>query len=88
MIGEAFHSPLRRVYNKVSANHPVVDRELPLRLVVKACNDTRGPDGLDPSLLVLSTLSTLAIVSRNNPAQAKSMEAMQTASEEMESFAP
>jgi hypothetical protein len=54
--GETYHSILRHVYNKVSLTHPDLPSELMLALAVKAMNDTAGPHGLVPSLLLFGVL--------------------------------
>ena len=50
--GERYHSYLRQVYDKVKANFPAIEAEYALQIAVKAVNDTAGPKGLVPTLLV------------------------------------
>lgn len=54
--GERYHSYLRRVFHKVQSNTPNLSDEIALTLAVKACNDTAGPKGLVPTLLLFSVL--------------------------------
>ena len=54
--GERYHDPLRRVFKKVKHEYPGLNRELALRISVKSINDTMGPEGLVPSLLVFGCL--------------------------------
>ena len=51
-VGERYHDPLRQVFDKIMADHTNLDPEIAFRLAVKAINDTMGPEGVVPSLLV------------------------------------
>ena len=51
-VGERYHDPLRRIYDKVLASHPGHTKEVILALADKGMKDTLGPEGLVPSLLV------------------------------------
>jgi hypothetical protein len=64
-IGERYHDPLRRVYHKVRKEFPSMSLELALRLAVKAMNDTMGPNGLVPSLLVFGMVPRFPIIDAN-----------------------
>ena len=55
-FGETYHALIRRVFNVVSVSYPSEPRELRLALSVKAVNDTAGPQGLVPSLLVFGVI--------------------------------
>jgi hypothetical protein len=57
--GERYHSPLRRVFNKIRLENPQVQREYCLAAVVHAINSTAGPEGLIPSLLVFGLIPRL-----------------------------
>lgn len=50
--GERYHAPLRRIYLKIRSEAPTIPHEFAIRLAVKSMNDTMGPEGLVPSLLV------------------------------------
>jgi len=54
--GERYHEPLRRVFRKILDEYPKMHQDMVLRLALKACNDTLGPEGLVPSLLVFGTV--------------------------------
>ena len=49
--GERYHSVIRRLYNRVKADHPSISDEYALDVALKALNDTMGTDGLTPTLL-------------------------------------
>jgi hypothetical protein len=51
-IGERYHGPVRRIFERLRIAHPSVDKDLVLDIAVKACNDTIGVDGLVPTLLL------------------------------------
>ncbi|POS82721.1 hypothetical protein EPUL_004120, partial [Erysiphe pulchra] len=53
---ERYHTPLRRAYEVISKDlgGTKIDRTSLLQMAVKAVNDTAGPDGLVPTLLVFS----------------------------------
>ena len=47
-----YHVPLRRAFDIVSKELPQLGKEERLQMAVKAVNDTAGPNGLTPTLLV------------------------------------
>jgi hypothetical protein len=51
-IGERYHGPVRRIFDRLQIAHPNEDQDLVLNIAVKACNDTMGIDGLVPTLLL------------------------------------
>jgi hypothetical protein len=55
-VNERAHCILRRVYLKTRNDHPNLSQELALRYSVKAINETTGPSGLVPVLLVYGTM--------------------------------
>eukprot|EP00171_Calliarthron_tuberculosum_P005221 IDg5221t1 len=57
--GETYHAILRRIYNKVRMEFKGIEAESALLMSVKAINDTVGPHGLCPSLLVFGILPRL-----------------------------
>lgn len=75
-LGERYHAPLRQVYLKIRHEHPEVDKITALRLSVKALNDTMGPEGLVPSLLVFGVLPRFPSVNTELPDQIARMEAL------------
>ncbi len=81
--GERYRDPLRRIFNKIVHESPAIDRELALRLAIKAITDTAGPKRLVPSLLVFGTLPRFPTVNTKLPAQRERMHALQLARTEM-----
>lgn len=49
---ERYHAPLRRAFQVIKEDLPNLTKEICLQMAVKAVNDTAGPDGLTPTLLV------------------------------------
>ena len=59
---ERYHAPLRRAFNIIAAECPAnADRDFILQAAVKACNDSVGPDGLIPTILVFGTIPRLGL---------------------------
>ena len=48
-IGERYHEPIRRTFQKPRMDHPKSKKEFFLSLAVKACNNALGPEGVVPS---------------------------------------
>lgn len=82
-VGERYHGPLRRVFRSIRDAHPSIDPELALRYAVKGINDTSGPEGLVPSLLVYGMLPRFPTPSSSLPDQEHRMRALETARREM-----
>ena len=51
-IVERYYSPLRRAYRIISVELPDITKEIALQMAFKAINDSAGPNGLIPTLLV------------------------------------
>ena len=49
---ERYHVPLRRAYNIIGEEDPGLSKQMRLQMAFKAVNDTAGPDGLVPTVLV------------------------------------
>lgn len=60
---ERYHVPVRRAYNIINAEAPDTDPEQALQMAVKSVNDSAGPDGLVPTLLVYGALPRLGLPS-------------------------
>lgn len=58
---ERYHAPLRRAYKIIEKEAPGMDREAVLQCAVKSVNDSVGPDGLVPTLLVYGALPRLGL---------------------------
>lgn len=82
--GERYHAFLRRVFNKVRADSPELSEELSLALSLKAVNDTAGPNGLVPTLLVFGVIPRIPLRASQLPNQIVRMNAMADARKEME----
>lgn len=54
--GKRYHKPLRDIYTKFRADTPSICPDLAVKLATKAMNDTLGPEGLVPSMLVFGVL--------------------------------
>jgi len=82
---EKYHDTLRTIYNKVRHEYPKLPVDVSLALSVKAMNDTVGPDGLVPSLLVFGVLPKLPSISpRDFPEHKERVRAMMTARKKYE----
>lgn len=68
--GETFQHPLRRIYSKLKMNHPSVSKECRLRLANKSMNDSAGPSGLLPSLLLYG-ITLFSVTNRTFPVRGK-----------------
>lgn len=58
-----YHAPMRRAYHIVRSEAPSIDTEAALQMAVKAVNDSVGPNGLVPTLLVYGALPRLGLPS-------------------------
>lgn len=85
-VGERYHAPLRKIFLTIRSEHTKIESDVALRLGIKALNDTMGPNGLVPSLLVFGVLPTWPAPLKHNPRQTDRFKAMNTARREMESF--
>jgi hypothetical protein len=52
---ERYHGPIRRAYQIIMTEIPGINKDMGLQMAFKAINDTAGPDGLVPTLLVFGT---------------------------------
>ena len=51
-IVERYHGPVRRAYSIITTEIHNIDKDMALQMAFKAINDSAGPDGLIPTLLV------------------------------------
>lgn len=57
---EQYHAVLRRAYKVIIKDlQGIISKEIALQMAVKAVNDTAGPDGLVPTLLVFGAYSQI-----------------------------
>lgn len=65
---ERYHSPLRVAYEKIRESLPKSETDSEcLQLAVKAVNDTIGPEGLVPTLLVFGAIPRPARIEQAGP---------------------
>ncbi|KAM4062524.1 integrase core domain-containing protein [Hirsutella rhossiliensis] len=77
---ERYHAPLRRAYDILNAElSNVTSAEAVLQMAVKAINDTAGPDGIVPTLLVFGAYPRLTAESPPSASTLKRSAAMQKA---------
>ena len=74
-VGERYHSFLRQIYRKVSAQFPAISEEYALSLSVKSMNETAGQNGLCPVLLVFGVLPRMPLSRMYLPKQRDRMKA-------------
>lgn len=82
-VGERYHTFLRQVYRKVKAEHPDFSKMEILEIAVKVVNDTAGPNGLVPTLLVFGVMPRIPITPVDLPAQRERMQALSEARRDM-----
>lgn len=82
-FGERYHSYLRTIYRKVCAEHPDLNSENALSVAVHAMNNTSGPVGLAPTLLVFGIVPQMPTGLSDLPDQRERMKAMKKARDEM-----
>jgi transposase InsO family protein len=83
-IGERYHGPRRRVYQKVEHEFPHFAPALLLQIAVKAINNTMGTNGLVPSLHVFGVVPKFPPTSTNLSKQRDRMTALAAAQNENE----
>lgn len=82
-VGERYHAYLRRIFNKIENSHKEMPPQQILSTAVRAMNDTAGPNGLVPTLLVFGILPRIQIVPSKLPDQIQRLHAMKQARNEM-----
>ena len=87
MVGkvERAHKPLRRAYDifKAKLAGQGVDKQTILKLAVKACNDTAGPNGLVPTLCVFGAYPKITWDDAPTPITVQRADAMRNAMREL-----
>jgi hypothetical protein len=82
---ERYHAPLRRAYeiiqDKLEDEH--INKEIMLQMAVKAINDSAGPDGIVPTLLVFGAYPRLTKIDPPSPSVTKRAEAIRAATKEV-----
>ena len=85
---ERYHAPLRRIYKKLQIEFPRLNEDTRLSLAVQALNNTAGPDGLVPTLLVFGMVPKLPLGHIENypKSQRDRFAALEAARREMETI--
>jgi hypothetical protein len=83
-IMERYHSPVRQAYNIISTEIQDIDKDMALQMTFKAVNDTAGPDGLVPTLLVYGALSRMVEYDAPSPTIAQYSAALKKATMEIQ----
>lgn len=83
-IVERYHKPIRRAFNVIKKEAADLDKEDALQMAVKAINDSTGPDGIVPTLLVFGALPRLGLPNdQPSPSTFKRAAALRKATEAM-----
>jgi di/tripeptidase len=82
---ERYHALLRRAYEimKEELKDEHIDKEIILQMAVKAVNDSAGPDGIVPTLLVFGSYPRMTEMDPPSPTIAKRAEAIRAATKEV-----
>jgi hypothetical protein len=82
---EQYHGPLRRAYEILSKELPLLStkKEVILQMAVKAVNDSAGPDGIVPTLLVFGAYPRMTKDSPPSPSITERAEATHKAMKEV-----
>lgn len=80
---ERYHGPLRRIYTIIATEIPGIDPELALQMAFKAINDSVGPNGLVPTLLVFGAYPRMTELDAPSPTITQRATAMKKAMEEV-----
>ncbi|KAE8550702.1 hypothetical protein EYB25_003641 [Talaromyces marneffei] len=80
---ERYHAVLRRSYEIISDEAPELTPEMALQMAVKAVNDTAGPDGYVPTLLVFGAYPRMTDYSPPAPTIAQRAAAVKKAMTEV-----
>jgi hypothetical protein len=83
-IVERYHSPVRRAYNIISTEIQDIGKDMALQMAFKAVNDTAGPDGLVPTLLVYGALPRMVEYDAPSPTVAQRSAALKKATMEIQ----
>jgi hypothetical protein len=83
-IVERYHGPIRRAYFIITAEIQGINKDMALQMAFKAINDTAGPDGLVPTLLVYSALPRMVEYDAPSPSVAQRSAALKKAMTEIQ----
>jgi hypothetical protein len=80
---ERYHGSLRQAYKILSSELPSANKEAILQMAVKAVNDSAGPDGIVPTLLVFGAYPRMTRDSPPSPSITERAEAIHKAMKEV-----
>ena len=80
---ERYHGPLRRIYRIITTELPDISKDMALQMAFKAINDSAGPDGLIPTLLVFGAYPRMVESDAPNPTVAQRAAALTKAMDEV-----
>jgi hypothetical protein len=81
--GERYHSYVRRLFHKIKLDNPQTSDAFALSCSIKAVNDSAGPDGLVPSILVFGVAPRLPIGKpQGHPSNVERIRTMRSAMDE------
>lgn len=78
---ERYHAPVRRAYEILRKEDPSASPELSLQMAIKAVNDTAGPNGLVPTLLVFGAYPRMTDNSAPSPTLQQRAQAVKKATD-------
>lgn len=81
---ERYHGPVRRAYQIIRTELPDLDQNLALQMAFKAINNTAGPDGIVPTLLVFGAYLRLVKQDALSPTISQRIRALHKATEEVQ----
>lgn len=80
---ERYHAFLKRIFHKARTDSQILSDEYALALLLKAVNDTAGPNGPVPTMLPSGVLPRLPFSPLPHPGNIHRMESLRTARAEM-----
>ena len=80
---ERYHGPLRRAYQIIVAEIPGIDPDFALQMAFKAINDSAGPNGIVPTLLVFGAYPRMTELDAPSPTVTQRSVALKKAMEEI-----
>ena len=82
-IVEHYYGPLYRIYHIIIAELPDINKDMALQMAFKAINDSTGPNGLIPTLLVFGAYLCIVKSDIPNPIIIKWVAALKKAIKEV-----
>ena len=80
---ERYYSPLRRIYHIIITELLDINKDMALQMAFKAINNSAGPNGLIPTLLVFGAYPCIIKSNAPNPTVVKRAAALKKAIEEV-----